>query len=82
MTTALEDLGNQIAELKAELVAERRTLWLIARAYGGIVLERSHMEDYPGDDRVMIAQLENPVTGTISFNASVVDEQRQQGSGK
>lgn len=59
----------EIERLRSELRTARQTIWLIVSTNGGYTLERSEMEDYPGDDVAQMEWSEDPVTKDVTFRA-------------
>lgn len=77
-----DDMDSRDAAAEIErLRAAQRTLWFILKSNNGYTLERSDMEDYPGDDRAILGQIEH-ADGSVTLAASVRDnEQKGDGNG-
>lgn len=74
----IESQAAEIERLREERRALQRMAWLVIKKFGGCVLRRGDMEDYPGDDRITIITAENPTTKAVSYSAGVVDQQAAQ----
>jgi hypothetical protein len=49
----------------------QRLLWLVVKTNDGYELEIEELQDYPGDDRAILTQFQDPVTNSITLRATI-----------
>lgn len=74
----LRELESAFERQDRDHADDRRSLWMIlyslCSGHSSYTLARSAMEDYPGDDRAVIEQSEDPYTKNVCFTAIILDE--------